>query len=279
MIVFERVAEMRDWVTDQQRLGKSLSFVPTMGALHMGHISLITRAKSESDAVVSSIFVNPTQFNNAEDLQKYPRTLSRDIDMLRAAGCDVLFSPSVEEMYPQGLDAAPVDYGPLTSRYEAAHRPGHFDGVVAIVRKLFHAVPAQRAYFGEKDLQQLRVIQTMVEREHIGIQIIPCPTVREASGLAMSSRNQRLSTNGLLRASSVYTALKSIASSDHWQVAMENQRTKLQKVGFEVEYLNLIESTTFDDPRGTSDMAVIFAGVLEGVRLIDNFKIGSGEED
>ncbi|MFM7729555.1 MAG: pantoate--beta-alanine ligase, partial [Flavobacteriales bacterium] len=214
MIVFERVAEMRDWVTLQQGQGRVVSFVPTMGALHLGHISLINRAKSESDAVVSSVFVNPTQFNNAEDLQKYPRTLDRDVEMLTAAGCDVLFCPTVEEMYPHGLDAPPVDYGYLTTRYEAAHRPGHFDGVVAIVRKLFLAVPANRAYFGEKDLQQLRVIETLVQREQIGIQIIPCPTVREASGLAMSSRNQRLSDEGRQRASGISSALRCIANSD-----------------------------------------------------------------
>jgi pantoate--beta-alanine ligase len=280
MIVFERVAEMRDWVINQRQLGRSVSFVPTMGALHPGHISLINKAKAETDVVVASVFVNPTQFNNAEDLEKYPRTLQDDMLLLKEAQCDALFSPSVTEMYPYGQDVVQVDYGNLTSSFEAAHRPGHFDGVVAIVRKLFYAVPADRAYFGEKDMQQLRVIQTLVEREEIPIQIVPCPTLREQSGLAMSSRNVRLSDEGRKRASAIFASLKSIASAPSKEILQEeipSQIQLLEKVGIKVEYLSVVDAKTFELPSSDIEnrLVVLFAGVLEGVRLIDNFPIAT----
>lgn len=280
MIVFERVAEMREWVISQRQLGRSVSFVPTMGALHPGHISLINKARGETDVVVASVFVNPTQFNNAEDLEKYPRTLQDDMRLLQEAHCDALFCPSVAEMYPDGQRIVPVDYGNLTNRFEAAHRPGHFDGVVAIVRKLFYAVPADRAYFGEKDMQQLRVIQTLVEREEIPIQIVPCPTMRESSGLAMSSRNVRLSEEGRKKASAIFATLKLIASIPSREVLQQeipSQIYLLEKVGITVEYLSVVDAKTFEHRSIAIEnkRVVLFAGVLEGVRLIDNLAIAA----
>jgi pantoate--beta-alanine ligase len=283
MIVFERVAEMRDWVIRQRRLGRSVSFVPTMGALHPGHISLINKARGETDVVVASVFVNPTQFNNAEDLEKYPRTLQDDMRLLQEAQCDALFCPSVAEMYPDGQRIVPVDYGNLTNRFEAAHRPGHFDGVVAIVRKLFYAVPADRAYFGEKDMQQLRVIQTLVEREEIPIQIVPCPTMRESSGLAMSSRNVRLSEEGRKKASMIFNALKRVASVTTLEALREMIPTQirlLEGATFKVEYLSVVNKTTFEASNNVEEheRVVLFAGVLEGVRLIDNLSIAAARQ-
>jgi pantoate--beta-alanine ligase len=277
MIVFERVAEMREWVISQRQLGRSVSFVPTMGALHPGHITLINKARGETDVVVASVFVNPTQFNNAEDLEKYPRTLQDDMRLLQEAHCDALFCPSVAEMYPDGQRIVPVDYGNLTNRFEAAHRPGHFDGVVAIVRKLFYAVPADRAYFGEKDMQQLRVIQTLVEREEIPIQIVPCPTMRESSGLAMSSRNVRLSEEGRKKASAIYASLCAVrdgSPTEQRSVIISRVADTLKQSGIEVEYFRLIQSKDFseaDEKKGAC--LIVFAGWLEGVRLIDNVQI------
>lgn len=192
MHIFNTISETQQYLKAQQRAGKTIGFVPTMGALHAGHISLIERAKTENDLAVCSIFVNPTQFNNSDDLKKYPRTLERDCEMLRPVGCDVVFAPSAEEMYPS-LPQLKMDFGTLETIMEGKFRPGHFNGVGIVVSKLFNIVKPDKAYFGLKDLQQVAVIRRMVQELSFDLEIIPCPTLRETDGLAMSSRNTRLS--------------------------------------------------------------------------------------
>ena len=186
------IEELKRTIHASKAKGKRVGFVPTMGALHPGHASLIEQAAQVCEEVVVSIFVNPTQFNNQEDFETYPLTMDKDLEVAQHAGATVVFAPHVEELYGGDLAVAPVDYGRLTAAYEGQKRPGHFDGVVAVVRKLFSAVEADAAFFGEKDLQQLAVIRRLAEEEFVGLEIVGCPLIRESDGLAMSSRNVRL---------------------------------------------------------------------------------------
>ena len=186
------IEELKSTIHASKTKGKRVGFVPTMGALHPGHASLIELAAQTCEEVVVSIFVNPTQFNNREDFETYPLTMDKDLEVAQHAGATVVFAPHVEELYGGDLEVAPVDYGRLTSAYEGQKRQGHFDGVVAVVRKLFLAVEAEAAFFGEKDLQQLAVIRRLAEEEFAGLEIVGCPLIRESDGLAMSSRNVRL---------------------------------------------------------------------------------------
>lgn len=192
MRTFKNIADLKSFLEKSRKEGRSIGFVPTMGALHAGHISLIERARNDNDLIVCSIFVNPTQFNDRSDLDKYPRTPEADMAMLEKAGCDVVFMPSENEMYPEP-DNRKFDFGELERVMEGAHRPGHFNGVALIVSKLFSAVEPDKAYFGQKDFQQLAIVRRMTKQLDLNIDIIGCPIVREADGLAMSSRNVRLS--------------------------------------------------------------------------------------
>ena len=191
MKIIRKVDELKNAVASFKAEGRSVGLVPTMGALHAGHISLVDRARRENDAVVVSVFVNPTQFNNVTDLQTYPRTEEADCSKLEAAGVDIAFIPTVEEMYPQP-DTRQFDLGEVAAVMEGPMRPGHFNGVAQVVSKLFSFVNPDRAYFGEKDFQQIAVIRRMVEIEKFPIEIVDCPICREADGLALSSRNVRL---------------------------------------------------------------------------------------
>ncbi|RLD41231.1 MAG: pantoate--beta-alanine ligase [Bacteroidetes bacterium] len=191
MLTFSKIKETTDFLEQEINQGRSIGFVPTMGALHEGHLELMRRAKKENDLLVVSIFVNPIQFNKSEDLEKYPRNLEADKKLLETVGCNVLFSPETEEMYPEEVNEK-YDFWQLETVMEGAHRPGHFNGVAIVVKKLFEIVKPQRAYFGEKDFQQLAIIQKLVEMKKMPVEIVPCPIVREADGLAMSSRNARL---------------------------------------------------------------------------------------
>jgi len=191
MLTFSKIKETTDFLEQEINQGRSIGFVPTMGALHEGHLELMRRAKKENDLLVVSIFVNPIQFNKSEDLEKYPRNLEADKKLLETVGCNVLFSPETEEMYPEEVNEK-YDFWQLETVMEGAHRPGHFNGVAIVVKKLFEIVKPQRAYFGEKDFQQLAIIQKLVEMKKMPVEIVPCPIVRDADGLAMSSRNARL---------------------------------------------------------------------------------------
>lgn len=265
------------------RQGKTIGFVPTMGALHEGHASLIRRACSENEVCFVSVFVNPTQFNNAEDLQKYPRTLEKDAQLLESLGVHFVFAPTPEEMYSAEEMAVPFvfDFDGLDKVMEGKMRPGHFNGVVQVVSRLFELVRPTRAYFGEKDFQQLAIIRYMVERSAMapqfhGIQIIGCPIVREPSGLAMSSRNERLSAAEKQTAVAISQAL---ISSLEWaksaDVATVQQRvidTINSIEGLEVEYYNIVDKDTLqstDKWQNAVGCVTVFCG---SVRLIDNIQ-------
>jgi pantoate--beta-alanine ligase len=190
MILCRTKTELQDTLK-AQGTNPIIGFVPTMGGLHEGHLSLVRQARRENEVVVASVFVNPIQFNNAEDLEKYPRDLERDLKMLQAVGCDIVFAPEDSEMYPEAPTES-YDFGTLETVMEGAFRPGHFNGVAVVVKRLFDLVNPTTAYFGEKDFQQLALIRALVEKENLAVEIVACPTIREHDGLAMSSRNTRL---------------------------------------------------------------------------------------
>ena len=279
LAVFEHINQVDSWVNSQQELGFTVGFVPTMGALHAGHASLVELAATHCDRVVASIFVNPTQFNNAQDLLKYPRTLEADLRMLEASGCHAVFCPAIDEMYTPHEQTAHWDFGPLSSSLEGFFRPGHFDGVLTIVKKLFQAVHPNKAFFGEKDFQQLTLIERMVVEEKFAIEIIAAPTIREASGLAMSSRNRRLSAEELPVAIQISEALmgatllgRSIAPGD-LQRRAHNQLVSVQ--GLELEYCALVHARTFEPlSEWPDEKAVLLVAAFVGeTRLIDNVVI------
>lgn len=233
--------------------GRSIGFVPTMGALHRGHASLVERCRRENEIVVASIFVNPTQFNDPKDLDRYPRALQKDLALLESLGTDDVFAPDVSELYPHGYRFRVEETG-ITGLMEGAHRPGFLAGVMTVVLKLLNLVRPDRAYFGEKDYQQLKILADMVKDFFIPTEIIACPTVREQSGLAESSRNALLSASGRRKAAGVFRALTAAASA-------HEAKTTLQSQGFTVDYV---------DEHWGRRFAAVF---LEGVRLIDNIPL------
>jgi len=277
MKIFNSIAETQIYLKEQQKIGKTIGFVPTMGALHAGHISLIEASKQENNLTVCSIFVNPTQFNNPEDLKKYPRTLEKDSEMLQSVDCDVVFAPSAEEMYPS-LPQMKFDFGSLETVMEGKFRPGHFNGVGIVVSKLFHIVKPDRAYFGLKDLQQVAVIRRMVSDLSFDLEIIPCATLREADGLAMSSRNMRLSAEARALAPNIYKALQ--FAKDKLQGGASAKETQNAVASFfstipaiEPEYFEIADFDTLEpiaEARTQGKTAVCIAAFLGGVRLIDN---------
>lgn len=258
--------------------GKSIGFVPTMGALHEGHISLVSRAKEENDYVVVSIFVNPNQFNNASDLEKYPRTFDRDKALLENVGNDVLFFPSVSEIYPEP-DTRKFNFGRLEQVMEGEFRPGHFNGVAQVVSRLFDIVKPDKAYFGEKDFQQLAIIQTMTRQLHLPVTIIPCPTLRESNGLAMSSRNERLSLSDREKASIIFESLKMVQQNLEKLPVAEaiNQGIQLLESGgfIKPEYLEVSLADTLEPVNKiekNKNYVICTAVWLGEVRLIDNIR-------
>ncbi|WP_259016354.1 pantoate--beta-alanine ligase [Emticicia fluvialis] len=277
MIVFSSISAIQSFLKNQQKAGKTIGFVPTMGALHTGHISLIEASKQENNLTVCSIFVNPTQFNNADDLKKYPRTLEADNEMLEAAGCDVVFAPSADEMYPV-LPQMKFDFGILETVMEGKFRPGHFNGVGIVVSKLFNIVKPDKAYFGLKDLQQVAVIRRMVADLSFDLEIVPCATLREADGLAMSSRNRRLSAEGRQLAPNIYKALQLAkeklqegASSSETQYTIDIFFKTIPAI--EPEYFEIADFDTLEPISQAGEpgkTAVCVAAFLDGVRLIDN---------
>ena len=257
-----------------------------MGALHKGHLALLERAKRENDIAVSSIFVNPLQFNDKADLEKYPRTLEKDAELLKSAGCDVIFVPSAEEMYPASapshlLGERGVDLGMLDKVMEGELRPGHFQGVCVVVKKLFDIVQPNKAYFGEKDFQQLAVIKHMVNALKIPVEIVPCATVREPDGLAMSSRNTLLSPDERKSAPLIYQTLQKI--EEDWKAGrlQGGKRAAEKKINespyFKLEYLEIVNSETlepFTDYRSPAAALRACIAVKAGsIRLIDNIAL------
>lgn len=272
-----RTADELARVLDAARARKqSIGLVPTMGALHAGHLSLTDRARKENDIVVTSVFVNPTQFNNPDDLRTYPRTEEADCTKLEQSGVDYAFIPSVEEMYPEP-DTRVFDLGPVAEVMEGAMRPGHFNGVAQIVSKLFSLVKPTRAYFGEKDFQQIAVIRRMVELEGFDIDIVSCPIRREDNGLALSSRNVRLTTEGRRHAPAIHRILDEsrimVPGATVEQVKNFVTRAINAVETLEVEYFEIADALTmqpvdnWDSPNGTVGCVTVYCG---DVRLIDN---------
>ncbi len=279
MIVFEKATELNQFLASEREKGKSVGFVPTMGALHNGHISLINKAKAENNLAVSSVFVNPTQFNNADDLKKYPRTIDADKVLLEKFGCDVLFFPSVDEIYPE-KDNTLFDLGGLDTLMEGKFRPGHFNGVAMVVKRLLEIVQPDNAYFGEKDFQQLAIIRYMVKAEKLPVNVIGCPTLRESSGLAMSSRNMRLTEEEKADAVAIYKALleakENAKTLTPQKVKEKFENTINQNPVFKFEYFEIVDSETLlaVEEWNLKRKAVGCVAVwIRDVRLIDNLLI------
>lgn len=272
------VAALRQQVRAWRAAGQTVGVVPTMGALHEGHLSLARRARAECDRVITTIFVNPKQFNNPDDLKKYPRTLEADADLLSGVPVDVVFAPGVEEVYPDGFITT-VSVGGVSEPLEGRMRPGHFDGVATVVTKLFGMTEADRGYFGQKDWQQLQVVLRLVRDLNLPVEVVGCETIREADGLAMSSRNVRLTPEGRAVAGVLYaavtTAAEEIRAGQSDRMAIREAAEKLRAAGFErVEYIELRDAETLmpsDDPRRPRRM--LAAAWLDGVRLIDNIPV------
>ncbi|ABG61067.1 pantoate--beta-alanine ligase [Cytophaga hutchinsonii] len=281
MISITSIQQLRLHLAEEKRKNHSVGFVPTMGALHRGHISLIKQAKAENTVCVASIFVNPLQFNNPEDFNKYPIQRESDMKLMSEAGCDILFMPDVAEFYPTRPNMK-IDIGLLDQILEGAHRPGHFSGVAIVVSKLFHIIEPGKAYFGQKDIQQVAVIRQLVSELNFPIEIIACPIIREESGLAMSSRNMRLSAQGKAVAANIYKALSVIEKQikqdkvtvSDAQHAGKNYLNQFKEI--EVEYLEIVAADTLEAITEYADqtkIAVCIAAYVEGVRLIDNLVI------
>ena len=281
MEIVRNVSNITEFCSQARNEGKSIGLVPTMGALHAGHISLIDRARKENDIVVVSVFVNPTQFNNPEDLRTYPRTEEADCEKLKAAGVDYAFIPTVEEIYPEE-DTRIFDLGPVGEVMEGAMRPGHFNGVAQIVSRLFAMTNPTRAYFGEKDFQQIAVIRRMAEIEGFNdLDIIPCPIKREADGLALSSRNVRLTPHQRKIAPAIHAILAASVNDAASMTVSQLTQSVIDKINayeeMEVEYYQIVNPITMqpiaDWSEAPDGIAVGCITVYLGdVRLIDNIK-------
>ena len=280
MQIFTEIAPLKVYLNTRRTAPYSVGFVPTMGALHDGHLSLIRAAKKETNLTVCSIYVNPTQFGNPEDLAKYPRTPDRDMEWLRKENCDVVFCPETREMYsPQS--SIGISFPGLDNILEGEFRPGHFSGVAQVVAKLFHIVEPDRAYFGQKDYQQVMVVSRMVEALKFNVQIVPMPIVREANGLAMSSRNQRLSEAERTQAAVIHDCLqharRRLLEGVRMNTLVEEVRARCAERDVRLEYLALADRNTFTLLDHVSDphrVVLLIAAHVGPVRLIDNLLLG-----
>jgi len=280
MLVFKEIRPLKVFLHEKRRAIKSIGFVPTMGALHRGHIRLVEESKSTNDLTVASIFVNPTQFNNAVDFDKYPRVFEQDLEKARQAGVDVLFAPEPNEMYatPSGIS---FDFGALDKVMEGAFRPGHFSGVATVVAKLFNIVEPDQAYFGQKDWQQFAIISKLVEDLLFGVALHAVPTIREADGLALSSRNLRLTAEQRNVAPIFFEALntaREMAIKKESVIDIKQFAEKLfsQHQNVSLEYFEIVDRTdltTVDRLEGNQTLIICVAGWMGDVRLIDNIFI------
>ena len=278
MLIVQTIAELKACLNGEREQGHSVGLVPTMGALHAGHASLVERSVKENDVTVVSIFLNPTQFNDKKDLERYPRTLEADCELLEKCGAQVVFAPSVEEVYPEP-DTRVFSYPPTDSVMEGAFRPGHFNGVCQIVSKLFDYVEPDRAYFGEKDYQQICVIRRMVEDLKMDINIVACPVIREESGLARSSRNTLLSDDERQLAAHIYRVLSesrkkqmSVAETHDFVVSEIDEIEGLKVQYFSiVDGLTLADVSSWDDAESVVGCITVYCGAVP-IRLIDHIR-------
>ena len=283
MKVISTIKELKSVLDECRAAGKSIGLVPTMGALHQGHASLVERAVKENDVVVVSVFVNPTQFNDKNDLKNYPRTLEADCALLEKVGAEIAFAPTVEEMYPTE-DTRQFSFAPLDTVMEGACRPGHFNGVAQIVSKLFYAVEPDKAYFGEKDFQQLAIIREMTRQLSLKLEIVGCPIIREADGLAMSSRNTLLTPEERERALTISHAL--FASLDYAAGnTLSETKAFVENIinetpGLDLEYYQIVDGNTLQEIKDWSESEYIIGCIAlfcGKIRLIDNIKYKGGK--
>jgi len=281
MEVLKNKKTLQDFIERQKEMGKKIGFAPTMGALHNGHLSLYEAARKENDLVISSIFVNPTQFNNAEDLEKYPRDTDRDISLLENSGLvDAVYLPQVEDIYPEKTESQHYDYDGLENEMEGKSRPGHFDGVGTVVEELFRQVKPNNAYFGEKDFQQLAIIRKMVEKKQLPIKIIGVSIYRADNGLALSSRNQRLAEERKGDAKIIFETLIKVKE---WfkNISVSEIKEKINEIfstqeNMELEYFLVADESTLkeiDQKENENSYRAFIVVNVDGVRLIDNMHL------
>lgn len=282
MKVFNKIVDLQNELFEVRKADKTVGLVPTMGALHEGHASLVRHSVKDNDVTVVSVFVNPTQFNDKNDLKNYPRTLAADCELLNECGADFVFAPTVDEMYPQP-DKRHFEYPPVTTVMEGAHRPGHFNGVCQVVSRLFYIVRPDRAYFGEKDWQQIAVVKAMVKHLQLNVQIVECPIVREENGLARSSRNSLLTAEEKSIAPNIYKALKTSTDYAKSHTVAETHDKVMADInavdGLDVEYFSIVDGNTLQDISSWDQTPcavgciTVYCGKTP-IRLIDHIKYG-----
>ena len=285
MKVEKKIVELQNELNAARNAGKSIGFVPTMGALHEGHASLIKRSVQDNDITVVSVFLNPTQFNDKADLERYPKTLDEDVRLAEACGADYVFAPAVEEIYPEP-DTRVFEFPPVTTVMEGARRPGHFNGVCQVVSRLFTIVAPDNAYFGEKDWQQIAVIKQLVDYMNSNITIVECPIIREVDGLAMSSRNKLLTKEERAIAPAIYQALKDSLDYSKTHSVEETHDKVVAEInaidGLEVEYFEIVDGKTLlavDDwmsEHGVVGCITVYCGMTP-IRLIDHIRYRKGK--
>lgn len=279
MLVFAKIISVQQKI-ESLKSGTSIGFVPTMGALHEGHLSLVEKAKNENDIVVVSIFVNPTQFDNADDLKNYPKTIDKDLSLLKSTNCDIVFTPTPEEIYANNIQSQSFDFDGLEFQMEGKFREGHFNGVGTIVERLFEIVKPNKAYFGEKDFQQIQIIRKMVEKRNLPVKIIACPIHREKDGLAMSSRNIRLTKEQRVSAPFIYKTLKQAKAEFGTKNALEVVKWVENEFKnhplFNLEYFEIADEDTLlpVETKNSTKKYRAFIAVFAGkIRLIDNISL------
>ena len=284
MIIFKRPGDLHNFLENKRSAQKKIGFAPTMGALHAGHLSLVTEAKKQNDLVVCSIFINPTQFNDPEDFKKYPVTIEKDILLYEASGCDVVFMPLVEDMYPPGTkELTRYDLGFLETVLEGKFRPGHFQGVCQVMHRLLEIVLPDNLYLGQKDYQQCMVIRKLIEliglEDKIKVNI--CPTLREKDGLAMSSRNARLLPDERIKAAAIFSSLgyiKANLKQGSTKKIKDEAKQMLSQKGFRTDYIDIADANTLelvDHWDGKQKIVALAAAFINNVRLIDNMGINT----
>lgn len=280
MRIFETIEPLKKYLAEAKFQQKKIGLVPTMGALHEGHLALIRRSLKDNEVTVCSIYVNPTQFSNPDDLAKYPRNIDSDIDILNSAGCHVIFCPSNEVMYPDGENKSlNIDFGDIIQVLEGKYRPGHFSGVGVVLSKFFHIIAPHRVYFGQKDLQQIAVVRKLIRELFFDLQLIRVSTVRSDKGLALSSRNSRLSEEEKTTASKLFQTLSVVKQMllEHPDAISEAKEEAFRflerEEKVELEYLEVVDADNFgtvSDIRNHEEVAVCIAAYVGGIRLIDN---------
>lgn len=282
MILFKKAKDLNNWITLRRKNGATIGFIPTMGALHEGHISLISTSKKTDSVTICSIFVNPAQFNNQQDFDKYPISIEKDIELLEQSGCDVLFIPSFLEIYPNGINQSKnYEIGDLENILEGKYRPGHFQGVCMVVHRLLEIIPADHLYLGQKDYQQCKIIATLIDLVSLNTKpsIIICPTLREKDGLAMSSRNRRLNEKERDAAPTLFNTLNWIKNniSKGSLITLNNKaQNMLMAAGFKTDYIVIAYANTLssiNDWDGDHKIVALVAATLNEVRLIDNLPL------